>query len=473
MPYRVARSSDLAKITRADHNTTRAATEAFWRKTLRAGTDITLPLDGVENKLIDTYKAAIVQSLISTDLVGGHCFWDRNPTVYDKYYLRDAAFDIDGMLGAGFPDLARQCTRDMLMWQNDAGQFISKEGEMDGNGQALAMFGNYLKRTGDTALAREVLPAVHKAMAWEWNQHQAAWPVSGGLFPESSMEDNEGVAGHVLTYDLWNIAGERGGAAIARAAGDTAAADLWTKRADEYEAILRAKLKPAVDQVGWITPTIEGLAGRAIRTGWYGKTYGLDWGNLEVVSPTGVFDPDEEWVTKSLASWREKTFEGVFTYPMNGLEGLLHSYTPMSILETNIRRGEQATTLKGLYNLLVHTSATHSATEGMNAAQRWDWSADGHTQPHNEFAGKYLSLLRDMVAYEGHDGRLYLANTWNNDWAKAGRRVAFSGETDFGRVSFSLTSHGGGAAGYVVPPSRSSVPCQLSFGCLRARAFPG
>jgi hypothetical protein len=463
MPYWVARSRDLGKISGADHDRVLASTDAFWRKTLRdASTDIALPAG--ESKMIDTYRAAIVQSLISTDLVGGHCFWDGNPTVYDKYYLRDAAFDIDGMLGAGFTDLARLCTRDMLLWQNDTGQFISKDGENDGNGQALAMFGNYLNRTGDKAFAAEVLPAVRKAMAWEWQQRQDDWPVSGGLFPTSSMEDNEGVAGHVLTYDLWNIAGERGAAAIARAAGDPATADSWARRADQYEAILRAKLKPAVDRIGWIPPTLEGLDGKALRTGWYGDTYGLDWGNLEVVSPTGVFEPNEEWVTKSLESWRDKMFEGVFTYPMGGIEGLLHSYTPMSILDTDIRRGDQTEALKGLYDLLVHTSATHSAGEGLNAAQRWDWSEDGQTQPHNEFAGKYLTLVRDMMAYEGQDGRLYLANTWNPDWAQPGRRIAFSGDTDLGPVSFSITSRAGGATAHLVPPSSAPVVLRVPAG---------
>lgn len=456
MPYFVAQESDLSAIRGVDYETELAQTAKFWHDTLDNGTRIDIPGDGVESKVLDTYKANLAFSLLLFDEVGGKYFWDANPTVYDHYWLRDTAFDIDGILGAGFTDLARNVVLEMLDWQMSNGQFESQSGENDGNGQALWAFGNYYARTHDKAFARAVWPAVQRAMDWEWQTRQASWDTDGGLFPSSSMSDNEGVQGHVLTYDLWNIAGEWGAAQIAAAVGDDATAQEWQKRRDQYISILRDKLAPAVDKIGWIPPAVEGLQAPAIRDGWYGNVYGIDWGNLEVVWPTEAFAPDDPWVTSSLAAWRDKTFEGVFGYPQNGVESTLHSYTPISIALTYVRRGDQWKALQDLYGLLTHTSATDMASEGMSSAQRWGWSAGDQTQPHGEFAGKYLTLLRDMLAYEGEEGSLHLANVWSPVWAQPGKRVAFDGETDFGHVAYSIDVRSDGATMRLDPPTRNA-----------------
>ncbi|HET8591847.1 MAG TPA: NEW3 domain-containing protein, partial [Nakamurella sp.] len=457
MPYYVAQSSDTAAIGQADYDTERSATSDFWHRTLdNAGTTIDVPGDGVERKVVDTYKASLALSLIDVDLIDGQCFWDANPTVYDNYYLRDAAFDLDGLLNAGFTDLVKSCTRAMLPWQNADGEFQSQNNEWDGNGEALWMMGDYITRTHDTAFAQEVYPAVQRAMAWEWQFRQAAWPQAHGLFPALSMRDNEHVTGHVLTYDLWAIAGERGAAAVAAAAGDADTAAAWTDRADQYVQILRTALQPAVSELGWIPPTTEGMQAAGTGTGWYGTAYGIDWGNLEAVWPSGVFAPDDPWITASLKAWRSKMFEGIFTYPNGGVESTLHSYTPISISVTDIRAGDQTAAVQSLYDLLVHTSATDTTTEGMNAAQRWGWNDSNRTQPHGEFAGKYLTLLHDMLAFSGQDGSLHLANTWSPVWAQPGQHVGFSGDTDFGHVSYRIDVRDDGMTMHLSPPTRNA-----------------
>lgn len=200
-------------------------------------------------------------------------------------------------------------------------------------------------------------------------------------------------------------------------------------------------------------PTLEGLDAQAYSgTGWYGDRYGIDWGNLEVVWPSGVFEPDEPWVRDSLEVWRDKTFEGLFTYPSGGIEGRLHSYTPMSISATYVRNGDQLSALQDLYSLLVHTSATHSAAEGLNSPQRWGWSAGDETQPHGEFAGKYLTLLRDMLAHEQGDD-LHIAGTLSPVWSEPDERIEFSGGTDFGALEYTMSFRDDGARLQLSPPT--------------------
>jgi hypothetical protein len=454
LPYWVARASDADALRAADYTDYLEKTVAFWRETLDgADTVLDLPSEDGERKVLDTYKTSIALSLINLDILDGHYFWDANPTIYDHYWIRDTAFNLNGILAAGFHDLAKNVALQMLDYQKENGQFESQANEHDGNGQALWTFGVIYERTRDKDFARRVWPAVQRSMDWQWQFRQDAWEEAGGLFPELFMPDNERVRGHLVGYDLWGIAGERGAATIARAVGEETLAREWEQRADEYERILREKLAPAVEELGWVPPTIEGMDAETFNgtTGWYGPRYGIDWGNLELVWPSGVFDPNERWVTDSLKVWRGKTFEGLFTYPSGGVENTLHSYTPMSISQTYVRNGAQYEALKDMYNLLVHTSATHTTSEGLQAPQRWGWSQGDQTQPHGEFAGKYLSLLRDMLAYE-RDGSLYLANTLSPAWTRPGQRIGFAGDTDFGRVEYRMEFGAEGATLRLSPP---------------------
>jgi hypothetical protein len=453
LPYFVAQESDLTAVSGASYQEYLTGIADFWHRTLdRAGTRIEVPGTGVESKILDTYKASLALSLLTFDKVDGKYFWDANPTVYDGYWLRDAAFDMDGMLDAGFPDIVRGVDVAMLDYQHDDGQFNSQSGQLDATGQALWAFGNYYAATHDAAFARQVWPAVQRAMAWEWTFRD------GGLMPEAAMDhDNEGVRGHLLTYDLWNIAGEQGAAVIARAVGDDATAGEWTKRRTKYVALLREKVKPAVDQLGFLPTTLEGAQATGVRTGWYGTVYGIDWGNLEAVWPTGALDPQDPWVTASLKAWEQKTFEGIFGYPEGGLENMLHSYTTTSIAITDVRRGDQWAALRYLYGLLLHTSSTHMAAEAVRAVERWGrHNPQTDTMPHGEFAGKYLTMLHDMLAYEGQDDSLHLANVWSPQWARPGQRIAFAGDTDFGHLEYSIEVGDAGATMRLDPPRRNA-----------------
>ncbi|WP_345470751.1 NEW3 domain-containing protein [Actinoallomurus oryzae] len=453
MPYFVAQESDASAIRGADYDTYLTDTANFWHRTLdKADTRIDVPGTGVESKVLDTYKANLAFSLLLFDNVDGHYFWDANPTVYDGYWLRDTAFDMDGMLDAGFPEIVRGVTLAMLDYQTDDGQFNSQAGQVDATGQALWAFGNYYTRTHDKEFAQRVWPAVQRAMAWEWQARD------GGLMPEGAMDyDNEGVRGHLLTYDMWNIAGEQGAVQIARAVGSDTTADEWQHRRTQYVDLLREKVKPAVDQLGFLPTTLEGVKAAAVRVGWYGDVYGIDWGNLEAAWPTGAFSPDDPWVTKSLKVWDAQTFEGIFGYPEGGMENLLHSYTTSSIGITHVRRGDQSEALQYLYGMLIHTSGTHMAAEAMRAYERWGrHGSQTDTMPHGEFSGKYLTTLHDMLAFEGQDSTLHLANVWAPQWAKPGRRVQFAGDTDFGHLAYTIDVADGGAVMHLDPPTRDA-----------------
>ena len=456
LPYWIAHGSDLGPIENASYGAELAATDQFWTRELAGtGSDATIP----EAKVGDTYKASIVALLTDAlDIIGGHWYLTANPTIYNGFYLRDSAFHIEALLDAGFSDVVRRILTDYPAWQDpSSGRYVgAQSSEYDSNGEALWAIGRYEQITHDAAFARSILASVQAAMNWEWSYRQANWSTSGGLYPVNQIGDDEQVRGHLTGFNLWAISGERGAVTVAQQAGDGADAMLWSSRATRYAQILRQKLEPAFSQMHVVPPATEGIQGKGLEDGWYGGVYGIDWGNLGLVWPSGVFSPDDPMVTASLRAWQQKMFEGVFTYPANGAESLLHSYAPLSIPETYTRAGDQLAAVRYLYDTLVHTSAMGMASEGMNAAGRWDWVTANNTEPHNQFSAEYTALVHDMLAYAGQDGSLELANVYSPAWTAPGQRISFAGPTEFGPASFAITMARGGMTMTLNPPVRDT-----------------
>ncbi len=435
IPYFVERARDAGRLERARTRLFRARTIRFWKQEIGRATGISVD----EPRVVDTYRASLVLLLLdSLHRVGGRDFTHANFDIYDRFFMRDMAFNMKALIDAGFEKTARNSMLDQLpFYQYPDGMFQSQAHEYDGNGEALWMMGEYVRHTHDLAFARKLFPRIRRSMAWQWHLRKAHWASSGGLYPPLEMPDDEEVRGHIVGYDLFAIAGARAADAIACRLGHVRLCRLWRARARQYARILRRKIAPAFHSLGVVPPTTEGLRARGFVDGWYGPRYGIDWGNLEIVWPSAVYSPWSPVVAASLKTWRARSFEGEMTYPEDGRESILHSYLSLYLLETEIRRSSDWHALQDLYSALVHTTATHMASEGMNATARWGWTARNLTLPHDEFAAQYITCLRDMMVF-AREGRLYVANVLSPAWLEEGRTVGFRGATRFGKLAFQI-----------------------------------
>ncbi len=435
IPYFVEQARDAGRLERASTGFYRARTIRFWQHEIGRATAISVD----EPRVVNTYRASLVLLLLdSLHRVDGRDFTHANFDIYDRFFMRDTAFNMKALIDAGFEQVARDSMLDQLpFYQYPDGMFQSQAHEYDGNGEALWMMGEYVRHTHDLAFARRLFPRIRRSMAWQWHFRKAHWASSGGLYPPLEMPDDEEVRGHIVGYDLFAIAGARAADAIACRLGHRRLCRLWRGRTRQYARILRRKIAPAFRALGVVPPTTEGLKARGFVDGWYGPRYGIDWGNLEIVWPSALYSPWSPVVTASLKTWRGRSFEGEMTYPEDGRESILHSYLSLYLLETEIRRSSDWHALEDFYSALVHTTATHMASEGMNAPARWGWTARNLTLPHDEFAAQYVSCLRDMMVF-ARKGRLYVTNVLSPAWLDRGRTVRFRGGTRFGRLAFQV-----------------------------------
>lgn len=408
-------------IAAAGFDTYRARVLANWRRTLAGAMGVRVP----EAKVVDTFYASLMNLLLSRYQQRGTWIQTVNDLQYHAFWLRDSAAITSAFDLAGLHDAAAQDLKFFSTWQQPDGLFISRPGQYDGFGQALWAYGDHLRRTGDVAFARSVMPAVTNAMNW---LQKARAQDKLGLLPPSDPHDNEQVAGHLVGDNLWGVAGARAAAGIARAAGQPQTADEWAAEAAAYQATLDAQLRQATSRTGgWIPPALDAGGGQ-------------DWGNLWPVYPTGIYAPSNPMVQRTMRHARAKFREGIATY----LGRLLHDYIGFRVFETDLAAGVQRRVVAGLYAELAHTTATNGGFE-TGVRVYGSRAVDDNMTPHGWFAAEYVTLLRNMLVREDGNG-ITLMSALSPAWLGHGRTVGVTdAPTTFGKVSFTLHSTARGA----------------------------
>jgi hypothetical protein len=401
----------------------RDAMLAGWKATFARAMQLTLP----ERRVQDAWYASLMHILLPRyQLADGDWVQPVNKLRYHAFWLRDASIMTQALDLAGLHREAGENLGFFHRWQHDDGLFISREGQLDGHGQAMWAIGEHALRSGDRVFARAALPSLGRAVAW---LHRARVDDPLGLVPPSDPRDNELVAGHLAGDDFWAVAGLQAAVRVAVMLGEDERAQSW---GDELRGLVRTVRErveiAAARNGGAIPPALDRDGGR-------------DWGNLWAAWPAQVLDPLSPLVTRMIARARGQFREGLATY---GEFHNLHHYLGFRVWETELERDEQAPVVQGLYDSLAHTTNTSGGFEtGVRPYARR--SVDDNLAPHGWFAAELVALLRNMLVRE-NDGGIELFSAMPGRWLEPGRPTVVRGAaTTFGTVDVSLRPVRGGA----------------------------
>ena len=416
-------SPEAAALRGASHVAHRTELLRTWRATF----DRAMALDLPEQRVQEAYYASLMHILLPRyKLADGTWVQPVNKLRYHAFWLRDAAIMTQALDLAGLHEEARENLGFFGEWQRESGQFISREGQLDGHGQALWAIGEHILRTGDSAFARSQLARLDRAVAW---LRGARLEDPLGIVPESDPRDNELVAGHLAGDDFWAVAGLAAITDAARLLGEDERAARWGVERDTLAVAVRARVGEAAARNGGAIPSVLDRSG------------GRDWGNLWAAWPAPVFDPAAPAVTATLARARRNFREGLATYgPFHNL----HHYLGFRVFQTELVRGEQAKVVQGLYDALAHTTATYGGFEtGVRPYARR--SVDDNLAPHGWFAAELVALIRNMLVRE-RDGGIELLSAVPGRWLAPGRAtIVRNAPTRYGAVDVSLRPVRGGA----------------------------
>ena len=453
LPVRPLAPSDpaFAAIERASARLHRALTLRYWRRLLAPAMRVELP----ERKVEDAFYAALVTNAQSRYRTGeGHWVQAVNKLQYHSFYLRDAAIITNSLDLVGLHGLARENLAFFSSWQDADGLFMSRPGQYDGHGQALWALGEHALRARDPGFARESLPAVSRAVDWLAAARRRD-PL--GLVPAGDPRDNELVAGHLSGDNFWAVAGLERAVELATMAGDREAAARFEAEYVALRATVTAQVRRAARASGGrIPPALDAPGGQ-------------DWGNLWAAYPAQVLPASDPAVEATTRHTRARFREGLATY----LDGrLLHHYLGFRVFETELLRGHRRRVVRGLYDALAHTSATHGGFE-TGVHPRGSRSVDDNPTPHGWYAAEYVTLLRNMLVREAGGRRIVLGSALSSDWLRPGRAVRVgAAPTRAGRVSFVLRGRAGGAVLAWRAPAGTDLSLAVPAGVRAVRA-PG
>ena len=438
----------FAAIARASSRVHRARTLRYWRRVLSPAMRVDLP----ERKVEDAFYAALVTNAQSRYRTGdGQWVQAVNKLQYHSFYLRDAAIVTNSLDLVGLHDLARENLAFFSSWQDANGLFISRPGQYDGHGQALWALGEHARRGGDPAFARAVFPAVSRGVDWLAGARRRD-PL--GVLPAGDPRDNELVAGHLSGDNFWALAGLERAVELARMLGEREAAERFAAEQAALRAAVVAQVRrAALANDGRIPPALDVPGGQ-------------DWGNLWASYPVQVLPPADPAVEATVRHVRRRFREGIATY----LDGrLLHHYLGFRVLQTELLGGRQRRVVRGLYDALAHTTATHGGFEtGIHPGG--SRSVDDNPSPHGWYAAEYVALLRNMLVRE-EGRRIVLGSALSPAWLRPGRAVRIGGApTPAGRVSFSLHARRGGAVLRWRAPAGADMSLTVPAGVRDVRA---
>lgn len=414
-------------------------TTEFWEELLKRGAVIGVP----EEKPSLTYYASVIYNFIGRDgtvIKPGEGF-------YDEFYLRDGAFQTHALDLAGFHSEAKESLVHFLKYQKPDGQFVSQQGELDGNGQALwALYAHYAL-TGDAIWLNDSYPAATKAVSWLQRSRQQKVPFDSPYFGilYASIADGENLMQtpkHIVGYDFWNLRGVDCVARMAEALGKKNEANEYRQLFQTYRECIENALKKA--GADWFPPTYEGV--------------GTSWGNLTMLHPRRVFDPWDERVTRTLDRVRAGFVEGTIRWGEEEKK-VIHPYMSTYVTNSEVIRGEQDKAIDHFYHFLAHTTSTHGFPEGVHFETRTAW---GDTVPHIWAAAQYMILLRNMLLREDGD-TLHLLSAVPTAWLRPGKKIVLlRAPTAFGEVDLALNSVEGGCDVVFSHPKRTK-PKQVIF----------
>jgi hypothetical protein len=439
--------ADDAALDREDAHVWLERTVKYWRETLDEGTRIAVPCE----KALNAFKWSNVYQLIACDegdIKGGE-------GVYDWFYMRDGAYQVMALEEGGFMDSARRAMKQYLREQKDTGRFDSWTGQFDSNGIAQWVLWQFSKITGDKAFLAETYPAMRRAADFtsrtrRENKHGSPY---AGLLTLSGNDGENYVKGdhHIVGFDFWNLRGMLCTADAARILGKGDEANALLAEAADYRAAIEAAWKRL--GVPHFPPSWEKEDADLTRPG----NHGTHWGNTENLWPTELFplkDPrvlalNEEVRQRHGGGFTEGTIH--WTGPRNYNLGILHTYMSTYTTMGSLARGEDEQVVQDFYWFLLHSTAAHAFSEGVNWKER---ASTSDTIPHVTSAAMCSIMLRHMLIHERGD-ELDLLAAVPDWWLEDGKEIRIeNAPTHFGPMSLIVRGTASGVRVELTPPRR-------------------
>jgi hypothetical protein len=416
------------------------AVAAVWRAKLNR---VSFRAPPAAQPLIDTLRTALAHLLINRD---GPAL-QPGSRAYERSWIRDGALTSEALLRLGHEDVSRDFLRWYAHYQFPNGKVpccVDARGadpvpENDSHGEFLFLVSETYRYTHDRVLLEAMWPHVEAAAGYMEILRQSERRAANlaperrafyGLLPASIS--HEGYAAkpmHAYWDDFWGLKGYKEAVAMATALGHQEAATRLARQRDEFRQDLYASLAASTAAHG-----ISYLPGAA------------ELGDFDATSTTIALAPvgEQAHLPQDLLLATFERYWQAFVGRRDGAT-LWDDYTPYELrtVGTFVRLGwrQRAQELLDFFFADRRPPGWNQWAEVLGRELRLPRFVGD--MPHGWVASDFIRSALDLFAYEREaDSALVLAAGLPPQWLQ-GEGVAIENlRTPYGRLSYSLHSHG-------------------------------
>jgi putative flippase GtrA len=177
-----------------------------WGKSLEGACSLQIP---------DKHFKFLYDAAISTMILHSPKEVYPGPYIYRRFWFRDAAFILQGLLCVGLKERVRRALDCFRGRQTLSGYFLSQEGEWDSNGEALWIMKQYCALTGQIP-PKEWQGSINKAGEWICKKRlpQHLKEPHAGLLPSGFSAEHLGPNDFYYWDDFWSVSGLQAAASL-------------------------------------------------------------------------------------------------------------------------------------------------------------------------------------------------------------------------------------------------------------------
>jgi hypothetical protein len=355
------------------------------------------------------------------------------PYTYKRFWFRDAAFILEGLLALGLFDRVRRALEHFPQRQDRSGFFRSQEGEWDSNGEALWILDRYRRLSG-SPLPDRLLRAAASGAAWIRRKRLPEEPPSphAGLLPAGFSAEHLGPNDYYYWDDFWCAAGLRCAAAILRAGEPGASAPgggavrQWEREADGLLAAVDASVALAAQRCGGAVPASP-----------YRRMDSGAVGSLAASYPLRLWQPrDPRLLALAEFLLAHCLVRGGFFQDM--IHSGINAYLTLELAQVLLRAGDgrHAALVRAVADL---ASPTGQWPEAIHPHTGGGCMGDGH---HVWASAEWVLMMRSLFVREEGEG-LVLASGLFPEWLSGSRPLRLGPTpTPFGPITVTVQPDG-------------------------------
>ncbi|MGA2775376.1 MAG: GtrA family protein [Candidatus Omnitrophota bacterium] len=350
------------------------------------------------------------------------------PYIYRRFWFRDAAFILNGLLCVGLKERVRRALDCFRSRQTAQGYFLSQEGEWDSNGEALWIMRQYCEMTGNLP-PQEWRESITKAGKWIYKKRLSSnlQSLHAGLLPSGFSAEHLGPNDFYYWDDFWAVAGLRAASFLCSAYNDNDEAAYFETESHALLKSINQSLKKV--EVRLKRPAIPASPYRRLDSGAIGS--------LAASYPLRVFEQSDPRVLDTADFLMKNCLvHGGFFHDMT--HSGINPYLTLHLAQVLLRAGDPR--YFGLMDAVAKlASPTGQWPESVHPRTGGGCMGDGQ---HVWAAAEWVLMIRNcFVREEGN--RLILCSGIPRAWIDKNQAIKFGpAPTSFGDIQISIEPRG-------------------------------